>query len=104
MFLTIDNVEDLEDSREEAWKYPNVGLSFGSMVMVIAKSEEIVESVFGQKKCCKPIPRLEWQEATMLFLSKATPNVKSVSSLKPKERKIVERYLSECQFVDNWYL
>lgn len=103
VFLAIDNVGDAESSREEARFYLNVGLAFGSKVLVTSRSREILESVLGQAECCKPIPRLERHEAAKLFLSVASPNISSMSFLKPKESEIVERCLSECQFADNGY-
>ncbi|KAG0556320.1 hypothetical protein KC19_11G043900 [Ceratodon purpureus] len=104
VFLAIDNVGDFETSRREARKYLNVGLPSGSKVLVTGRSQEILRSVLGKTECCKPIPRLEWLEAAMLFLSYAAPSViSSVSFLKTEEREIVERCLSECRFEDNGY-
>ncbi|KAG0590866.1 hypothetical protein KC19_1G132100 [Ceratodon purpureus] len=102
VFLAIDNVGDFAASQMEARKYLRVGLPSGSKVLVTARSREILVSVIGAKYC-KPIPRLEWLEAAALFLSYAAPNISSVSFLKPEEREIVEKCLSECQFKDSGY-
>ena len=61
-----------------------------------------MKHVLGEVEYCKPIPRLRWEEAATLFLSKAAPK-RPMSSLQPEEREIVERCLSECQFEEKGY-
>ena len=101
VFLAIDNVGDYEASREEARNYVQ-RLPRGSKVLATARSREILKDVLGEVEYCKPIPRLQLEEAATLFLSKAAPK-RSVSSLIPEEREIVERCLRECQFEDKGY-
>jgi hypothetical protein len=67
---------------------------------VTSRSQEILENVLGRAEYCKPIPRLEHDEAAKLFLSKAAPKK---SSFNDEESAIVERCLKECQFTDNGY-
>lgn len=100
MFLVIDNVGDSESSRNEARAYLNAGLPPGSKVLVTSRSQEILKSVFGQAEYCRPIPRLEHDEALKLVLSKAAPKI---SSFTAAESEIVERCLRECQFADCGY-
>jgi len=101
-FLAVDNVGDSQSSREEAESFISCGLACGSKVMVTSRSRLILESILGEAKYCKPIPRLEEEEAEELFLSVAIPQ-KMSSPLQPSEEKIVEACIRECKFLDDGY-
>lgn len=103
VFLAIDNVGDSQSSRDEAQSFVKAILAFGSKVLVTSRSGEVLESVLGHAKYCKPIPRLEEHEATKLFLSVAILNKTSLALLKHEECKIVEKCLKEFRFIEDGY-
>jgi hypothetical protein len=104
LFLVVDNVWDQQNSREEARSFLSLPFKKGSVVLVTARSIEIL-NLFKNRtpwKDCFSTPFLDTHAATNLFLNFA--GYKSLSELEPKEQALTTTFVDSCCFPlrDSW--
>jgi hypothetical protein len=99
LFLVVDNVWDQQNSREEARSFLSLPFKKGSVVLVTARSIEILNLFKNMEipwKECFSTPFLDTHTATNLFLN--SPGYKSLSELEPKEKALTTTFVDSCQF------
>jgi hypothetical protein len=96
LFLVVDNV--WEDSRREAKSFLSLPFKKGSVVLVTARSIEILnlfKNIISWKDCFST-PFLDTHAATNLFLKSA--DYRSFSELEPKEQALTTSFVDSCCF------
>lgn len=93
VFLSIDNVSD--DQIDEARMYLEVGYHQESIVLVTARSIDILKSLRINKRDCMEMPELKKEDATNLFLYHAAPH----ENLNDNDWEIIEQCVEKCRFV-----
>jgi len=98
LFLVVDNVWDQQTSREEARSFLDLPFKKGSVVLVTARSIQILnlfKNVIPWEDCFST-PFLDTHAATNLFLNSA--GYKSLSELEPKEQALTTTFVRSCWF------
>jgi hypothetical protein len=94
----VDNVWDQQNSREEARSFLSLPFKKGSVVLVTARSIEILnlfKNIIPWKDCFST-PFLNTHAATNLFLNSA--GYKSMLQLEPKEQALTTTFVDSCRF------
>jgi hypothetical protein len=97
LFLVVDNVWDQQ--RQEARSFLSLPFKKGSVVLVTARSIEILNlfnNIIPWKDCFSS-PFLDTHAATNLFLNSA--DHKSLSELEPKEKALTTTFVESCRFL-----
>ena len=104
MFLAVDNVEDVESSRQQAQDFLKRTFSARSKVLVTGRSSIVVRNVLGRDEeiFCKPVPNVDAVEALSIFLDKAAPG-KSITSLSAKEKSVVRKCAEQACFSGKYH-
>jgi hypothetical protein len=104
VFLAVDNVEDVESSRQQAQDFLKCTFSAGSKVLVTGRSSIVVRNVFGRdgETFCKPVPNVEAVEALSIFLDKAAPG-RSISLLSAEEKSVVWKCAEQACFSGKYH-
>ena len=100
VFLAVDNMSD--ESKEEAKSYVGANLGDGSVVLVTARSVELLLCLGVRKDDCFAMVELELEEAKSLFLNCAGLKMSEVGE------DLVERCVRRCLFskgqsLDDWH-
>ena len=98
LFLVVDNVWDQQKSRQEARSFLSFPFKKGSVVLVTARSIEILnlfKNIIPWKDCFST-PFLDTHAATNLFLNSA--GYKSLLQLEPKEKDLTTTFVESCCF------
>jgi hypothetical protein len=99
LFLVVDNVWDQQKSRQEAQSFLSLPFKKGSVVLVTARSIEILNLFKNMEipwKECFSTPFLDTHAATNLFLNSA--GYKSLLQLEPKEKALTTTFVESCCF------
>jgi hypothetical protein len=99
LFLVVDNVWDREDSRQEAESFLSLPFKEGSVVLVTARSIEILNLFKNMELPWRKsfsTPFLDTHAATNLFLKSA--GYKSLLQLEPKKKDLIKTFLESCWF------
>ena len=104
VFLAVDNVEDIESSRQQAQDFLKCTFSAASKVLVTGRSSIVVRNVLGRDKetFCKPIPNVEDVEALSIFLDKAAPG-RPITSLSAEEKSVVVQCAEQACFSGKYH-
>ena len=96
VFLAIDNVWDTLVSRDAARTFLQAGFHCDSMVVVTARTKDILVRLDIDDNHCIEMPELDKEEATKLFLHHALPNCSP--SLECPQLAVVEQCVERCRF------
>jgi hypothetical protein len=94
VFLAVDNV--WQESKEEAMVYVH-GVSYGcgSIVLVTARSIDILDSLKINRMDCFEMPELEEEDARQLLLHHAAPGFQSQTK---DDEKDIRHCVNQCRF------
>jgi len=92
VFLSLDNVSD--DQIDEARMYLKVGYHPKSILLVTARSIDILKSLKIKKRDCMEMPELQKEDATNLFLYHAAPH----ETLDNNDWEIIKQCVDKCRF------
>ena len=98
LFLVVDNVWDQQHSREEARSFLSLPFKKGSVVLVTARSIEILnlfDNIIPRENCFST-PFLDTDAATNLFLNAV--GGKTLSDLEPKKQTLTLTFVRSCCF------
>ncbi|KAG0606394.1 hypothetical protein M758_9G137800 [Ceratodon purpureus] len=93
VFLALDNV--WQQSVEEAKIYLRAGFHHGSIVMVTARSIDILSRLNIDKGGCLEMPELNEEDAKWLFLHHAAPELQFINE---DEEQKIQYCVKHCQF------
>ncbi|KAG0556584.1 hypothetical protein KC19_11G064900 [Ceratodon purpureus] len=93
VFLAIDNVWDSSVSRDAALTFLQAGFHCDSMVLVTARTRDILVRLDIDENHCIEMPELDKEEATKLFLHHALPYCSQVEG---SQREVVEQCVERC--------
>jgi hypothetical protein len=97
VFLIIDNVTNDAHSRNEVLAYLKVEYHSQSKILVTSRSKEVVKDLLPNFNACMPVPHLNEEEASTIFMNKADPR-KSISLLADEEKTSLQRCIQHCRF------
>ncbi|KAG0556588.1 hypothetical protein KC19_11G065200 [Ceratodon purpureus] len=95
VFLAIGNVWDSSVSRDTGLTFLQAGFHCDSMVLVTARTRDILVRLGIDENHCMEMPELDKEEATKLFLHHALPYY---SQLEGPQRDVVEQCVERCWF------
>ena len=95
VFLTIDNVWNEDESREQAECLLGMGLHPDSLVIVTSRNREVLEWLGIHKECCFEMPELDKEDATAVLLQSAAPG-HDIESLTEYQRVAVGEVVERC--------
>ncbi|KAG0600824.1 hypothetical protein M758_11G063300 [Ceratodon purpureus] len=95
VFLAIDNVWDTSVSRDAALTFLQAGFHCDSMVLVTARTRDILVRLDIDENHCMEMPELDKEEATKLFLHHA---LSSCPQLEGPQCHVVEQCVERCRF------
>jgi hypothetical protein len=93
VFLALDNV--WQQSVEEAKVYLRAGFHHGSIVMVTARSIDILSRLNIDKGDCLEMPELTEEDAKCLFLHHAAPGLQFISE---DDKQKIQHCVRQCKF------
>ena len=93
--LVIDNITDDQKSIWEAINYLRVSFKKGSMVLIIARSIDVLKKVSNHLEICFRVPALQEHEAADLFIHWAQCDR---SKLSEEERILLVKFVNQCCF------
>ncbi|KAG0556582.1 hypothetical protein KC19_11G064700 [Ceratodon purpureus] len=95
VLLAIDNVWDSSVSRDAALTFLQAGFHCDSMVLVTARTRDILVRLGIEENHCIEMPELDEDEATKLFLHHALPYC---LQLEGPQREVVVQCVERCRF------
>lgn len=93
VFLALDNVS--EETFEEAKVLLTAGFHIDSIVMVAARTVDILSRLNIDRSDCLEMPELEEEDARELFLHHAVPDLHVANA---DDKWIIDRCIAQCRF------
>ena len=97
VFLAIDNVSESYHILEQVSNMLRIGFEQGSILLVTARSLEILQNLDIDENECMEMPKLLKDEALNLFLYHAAPNL-CLQTLESKIEEISRLFVKLCRF------